>query len=63
MLFYFEKKGDKEPLGLLLLEGKLFYNFALPHLRHSLSHLLINLAQDVQSNCQLKKNPNSIALN
>lgn len=21
LLFYFEKKGDKEPLGLLLLEG------------------------------------------
>lgn len=42
MLFYFDKKGDKEPLGLLLLEGckveiiKAFFDFRVWkfHFRH-----------------------------
>lgn len=37
MLFYFDKKGDKEPLGLLLLEGNFKENF-LYFLNDSYAH-------------------------
>jgi hypothetical protein len=60
MLFYFDKKGDKEPLGLLLLEGKIFIRKITSS---SMTHFRTRNFQDAQSNSQQRKNLNSIALN
>lgn len=59
LLFYFEKRGDKEPVGVIVLEGctiGMYIDFAFATLTSfAVSHLFENESKEVHIGCRSRK--------